>query len=237
MNEKYIYRLETIENTLTELCQMKCPGVTWAEIQTLSFLELSPFQNDYKNERWANDDIVHKAVKYRDEQLDKLTLMSDQEIVDSYEETHAELVGFMNISNENILNKHAFYNRPESKANINQWLHLAYWTIEEAVSLSLGKDPKRVNSQSLEQVVEFSSFVETHRYRLLQVTRAVQARHLKEQIDPKSFIHWATKAQIDLPDELQTSENPHNRQANDSLSEPVKSSLQKMIQIIELSYL
>ena len=145
------------------------------------------------------------------------------------EEERLMFTAFLANHDEDVLQKFAFYNRPESKANVKQWLHTSYWTVEEAVSLSLDKDPKRVSSESLEQVVGFSSFVKTYRARLLQVTRAVQAGYLTEKIIPNSFIDWAIQTEIDLPDELQTSESTHNRRGNDTISETAKSSLLKII--------
>lgn len=42
-----------------------------------------------------------------------------------------------------------FYNRPEAKANFGFWLKLETWTITEAAALLLGRDPRKVNPETL----------------------------------------------------------------------------------------
>lgn len=42
-----------------------------------------------------------------------------------------------------------FYNRPDAVPDIRHWSRAAYWTLEEATALALGRDPARVNAQSL----------------------------------------------------------------------------------------
>lgn len=224
-----LHHSKTMETILKQRCWSEFPGVTWEEMN--STVASSPMAEDEHNFDCpeGTDEFVKKAIRYRINQRQELLSHSLSYLKSIVEEERLMFTAFLGNCDESTLQEFTFYNRPESKANVEQWLNTSFWTIEEAVSLSLGKDPRRVNSELLEQVVGFSSFVETYRHRLLQVTRAVQAGYLTEQIAPNSFIEWATQTAIDLPDELQTPESAHTRQGNDSISEVVKSSLQKML--------
>ncbi len=87
--------------------------------------------------------------------------------------------------------KFAFFNLPEATANIEEWIARRFWTAEEAVAISLGKDPRRVNATSLADVSPDSIVAQEFRRRLDLVVRSVDAQQLKARISPESFVDWA----------------------------------------------
>ncbi len=47
-----------------------------------------------------------------------------------------------------------FYNQAKAQADFSYWLPMDFWTLDEAVALSLGKDPREVNMASVERHLE-----------------------------------------------------------------------------------
>ena len=111
-----------------------------------------------------------------------------------------------------------FFNEPRAAANYDRWLSLAVWTPEEAVVLSLGKDPSVVNSKTLAGVYPGSPFKRTVRHRLDALNRAVEGKVLAEPILPKRFIIWAEN-QYDFAVPAQMIEKPGASKLKSSVEE------------------
>jgi hypothetical protein len=47
-----------------------------------------------------------------------------------------------------------FYNQAKAQADFSYWLPMDFWTLDEAVALSLGKDPREVNMASIARHLE-----------------------------------------------------------------------------------
>lgn len=56
-----------------------------------------------------------------------------------------------------------FFNRPGAQADYTHWSRAAYWTLEEAVALSFGKNPRVVNWKTIEFHLGVSPFVASYR--------------------------------------------------------------------------
>ncbi|MBX3711617.1 MAG: hypothetical protein KF800_06630 [Lysobacter sp.] len=103
-----------------------------------------------------------------------------------------------------------FFNRQESTADLKFWSKMAIWTLDEAVALSLGKDPGKVNRSSMSKSGERyvpavwlqSEFPREYARRTALVQRAKVAGMLRDQIEPEKFIRWAADVFDNLPDEL-----------------------------------
>ena len=54
---------------------------------------------------------------------------------------------------ENAMREEAdrFFNRPHAKADFEHWSRASYWTIDEAVALALGREPKVVNLKTVKE--------------------------------------------------------------------------------------
>lgn len=95
-----------------------------------------------------------------------------------------------------------FYNQPESAADFKYWAKLSYWSLEEIVALSLGRDPKTVNWQSIGRFNSESEFVRQYDQHRTIVNRAKAMGQLWEQTIPFMAIAWARRMRFNLPEEL-----------------------------------
>jgi hypothetical protein len=94
-----------------------------------------------------------------------------------------------------------FFQRKATDANWAYAFGLTYWTIDEFVALSLGKNPEKVTWELVKPFVQVEEQAREYARRLEMTTRAVKMRVLIDQTPP-SFIQWALQNHIDLPDEL-----------------------------------
>ena len=222
-------RSEAIEQIVKQRCGVEFPGVTWEEMNAA--VAASPIsEEDFAFEcPEGTDKIVSKAVEFRGIHRGELNNCSDEVMVDLAKKQHSTYTLSFWPPDETRLQKFAFFNRTESDAVFDHWLKLPYWTPEEAVSLLFGKEPTRVNLESLEEVDGFSSFVTNYHQRLEQVVRAIDAGLMQEQITPESLVRWATQTRIEVPVELQELATYTNTENKDGLSETERTSLLKMI--------
>ena len=227
--ERPASRPEAIEQILRQRCASEFPGVTWGEMDAA--VAASPISEEEPNFDCVEDtdEIVSKAVRFRRAQREELHNCSDELMVDLAEEERLVYTAFLGNCDEAALQEFAFFNRTESDAVFDHWLKLPYWTPEEAVSLLFGKEPTRVNLESLEEVDGFSSFVTNYHQRLEQVVRAIDAGLMQEQITPESLVRWAAQTGIEVPDELQELATYTHTDNKDGLSETERTSLLKMI--------
>ena len=47
-----------------------------------------------------------------------------------------------------------FFNQPHAAADFEHWSKLAHWTLDEAVALSFGKAPERVNWEAVSKYLQ-----------------------------------------------------------------------------------
>ena len=152
-------RPEAIEQILRQRCGREFPGVTWEEMDAaVAASSVSEEEPNFECDQ-GTDKIVAEAVQFRSFHRWKLDSCSDEELIETFEEERLMYTAFLGNVDETILQEFTFFNRPESDADFDHWLKMYYWTPEEAVSLSFGKEPTRVNKASLALVVGFSSFV------------------------------------------------------------------------------
>lgn len=97
-----------------------------------------------------------------------------------------------------------FFNEPDAEASFDSWTAYAAWSTEEAVALSLGKEPRVVNIESLKRKVGklSSPFKSNYEQRKQLVLRAIAAGDLKEPMSPSSFLEWAHNNSLCLPPKL-----------------------------------
>ena len=50
-----------------------------------------------------------------------------------------------------------FFNLPNAAADFEYWSKMAHWTLDEALALSFGKNPKVVSWKSLEKIISYTS--------------------------------------------------------------------------------
>ena len=97
-----------------------------------------------------------------------------------------------------------FFNHPSADADFEHWSKASYWTLDEAVALIHGKDPKAV---TWEQIKDFSCwplspFIEKYKNNYDLVIRAKNFNQLKDRTPPGKFLSWAQRSGFEIPEEL-----------------------------------
>jgi hypothetical protein len=101
-----------------------------------------------------------------------------------------------------------FFNRPSATCDSLHWSRMDYWAVEEAVALSLGKNPKLVEWETIKPflVVDPNGFTSTlakeFDERLQVARRAVAMKKLHDPERPSSFIRWAERLKFSFPTQL-----------------------------------
>ena len=97
-----------------------------------------------------------------------------------------------------------YFNQPYSDADFNYWGKMAYWTIDEAIALSFGKNPELVKWSKLieEHFIPQSPFIEKYLGTLKLAQRAITAKQISEPVWPGEFIAWAKRNGLDFPQKL-----------------------------------
>lgn len=94
-----------------------------------------------------------------------------------------------------------FFHQPNASADLDYWIKIARWTLEEGVALSFGKNPAVVNWEAIDGSGESyvrsdllqSPFRREYARRRLQVSRASAASELDDPIKPLVFVNWAVR--------------------------------------------
>ena len=97
-----------------------------------------------------------------------------------------------------------WFNQPSAAADFDHYSKCAHWTLDEAVALSCGKEPRLVNWELVQPLVEVSAFARSYERRRDLTRRALIAGQLFEPVTPGIYISWAKKRNIPLPDGLVT---------------------------------
>jgi hypothetical protein len=92
-----------------------------------------------------------------------------------------------------------FFNQPHAAADFEHWSKLAHWTLDEAVALSFGKAPERVNWEAVSKYLQLSSFAVQYGRRREIALRAAQWKQLYDPVLPGIFLAWAKRLEIELP--------------------------------------
>jgi hypothetical protein len=74
--------------------------------------------------------------------------------------------------------------------------------LDEAVALSFGKAPERVNWQTIFKFLQLSPFAVEYSRRREIALRAAQWKQLYDPVLPGIFLAWAKRLDIDIPAEL-----------------------------------
>ena len=96
-----------------------------------------------------------------------------------------------------------FFHQPDAEANLDYWSKAAFWKLDEAVLLSLGKEPRVVTWERMERYARISDFVAKF-VELRQLAYRAKATHaLYESCPPGLFLGWAKRNDIAYPEELE----------------------------------
>lgn len=95
-----------------------------------------------------------------------------------------------------------FYNLRNANADFNHWAKAEYWTLDEAIALSFGKEPKIVNLPAVQKLADKSAFCQTYAKRYDLAKRATLCKQFNDAIPPDHFLNWAYGVDIELPQVL-----------------------------------
>ena len=119
--------------------------------------------------------------------------------------------------------KSEFFNLPGAQADLSPWKRKEHWHPEEAVALSLGKNPKIVNPETLSQLRRpMSPFVSKFRAGMETLQRAISAGHIPTPLKRREFIAWAVNEGLSLPSEFNATNrtDPSEEEAKDDEINP-----------------
>lgn len=94
------------------------------------------------------------------------------------------------------------FNLKTADADFVHWAKAAHWTIDEAISLSFGKDPEIVTWKKIEPLIKKSEFAKVFAKRRDLALRATHWKKFGDTIPPLTFISWAKEINIELPSAL-----------------------------------
>ena len=95
-----------------------------------------------------------------------------------------------------------WFNQYPADADISHWSRMSVWTLDEAVALSFGKDPRKVNWDKLKNLVGISPFAEKYQAQREIFNRAKLAGQLWDSTIPGVLLAWAERMKVEFPSVL-----------------------------------
>ncbi len=95
-----------------------------------------------------------------------------------------------------------WFNGPNCNADFGHWSRAAYWTLEEGIALSFGKEPVHVNWESIKSSLAVSPFVMRYNRRRDLAQRASAMNLLSTNNLPSFFLGWAKRNEMEPPSRL-----------------------------------
>lgn len=95
------------------------------------------------------------------------------------------------------------FNQPGAMADFEHWAKMASWTIDEAIALSLSRDPRSVAWPNVQNYTKTSDLAKAFEDRRQIAHSAVKMRQLYASNTPAAFIAWARdQVRMELPADL-----------------------------------
>lgn len=152
-------------------------------------------------------DTILIWLKSANEYRERIDTLSDDEIDQEFEIVRAKIHIEQAMEDEE-----EFFNHHDADADFDHWLTMACWNAQEAVALSMGKDPRVVNRETLDKELEErmtdnafvseSVFFREYLKRCEQVARAQEIDFLPKNITPSAFVEWAVGQKIKLDEKF-----------------------------------
>jgi hypothetical protein len=90
-----------------------------------------------------------------------------------------------------------------SQTTLKFWANLSSWTLTEAASLTINRDPKQLIEPAVGKgFLEGDSNVDRYHYVQEHIKRAVQAGELTDPVQPAIYVAWAKTRDLDFPEAL-----------------------------------
>lgn len=144
-----------------------------------------------------DDDYLRRASDYRKE----LGQISYPELLVLAEEA-AKAEAQKAIAKRDTEEANRFFNLPHADVDIAHWSRMSVWSLDEAVALSLGKDPRKVNWDRVKDHVDDSRFAAIYRAQRQIFHSAKIAGQLWDSTIPGVFLAWAERMNVEMPPAL-----------------------------------
>lgn len=136
------------------------------------------------------DKAVRRLLELRRSYLESLSAMPHEDLVRELHDALSEQ------------DQDRPFNKFGTEADFEHFGRCAYLTPDEAVALSLGKDPRFVNWAIVKPYLGTSLFALDYANRLDLVERAIAWGELPKLLTPLQFLTWAHQFKVPVPDEL-----------------------------------
>ena len=98
--------------------------------------------------------------------------------------------------------KSRIFYQSNAKAKFDRWAIMDSWKLDEAIALSLGKDPEVITWDVVFPYTLIDEFAKEFERRRDLAHRGLVVRKLSDPIEPNYFLAWAKEKNIDVPPEL-----------------------------------
>lgn len=169
-----------------------------------------PPRNSNAYSQQKNQELMSKLALRKVE----LSSLHDDDLEVLYTQEYAKLIELTRQKYEQD-ERDCFYNQPSAGADFVYWSKMADWTLDEAIALSYGKNPKVVNWDSVRPVLQkfqftpdYKTFVQVPRLadeyaqRRELALRAITWNKLYDPVLPSIFLSWAKELSLPLPEKL-----------------------------------
>lgn len=95
-----------------------------------------------------------------------------------------------------------FESQLSSPADLNHWSRLDYWTIDEAIVLLLGKNPRVMGSSNSQLMIQFAEISDRFSDTNEVYVRSENLKNSMDRISPIDFMVWAENKGFDFPPRL-----------------------------------
>ena len=90
------------------------------------------------------------------------------------------------------------WNQPYARTHYDFWTKTAYWKLDEAAALNLGRDPHHVTWEKLKSYAASSPFARRYERQRDLILRAKAMGQLFDPVIPGLFLAWAQRTEIEL---------------------------------------
>lgn len=136
----------------------------------------------------------------------ELSAMPDEQLEAEYQKARSDIA---QAAEERLKQEAEKRERNEALLPINfrgdfaYWAKSPYWTIEEAVALVLGREPKYANRKSVQVYLQVSSGAQLFMRTLELADRNVSWNQLTNPTPPGAFLVWAKRYGVAVPADLE----------------------------------
>ncbi|TPW25735.1 hypothetical protein [Pararhizobium mangrovi] len=140
----------------------------------------------------SKDEKINKYLEIFEEYESRIHSFSSEELNAAYKE-EKKLEENENLREMMAWDERQEFSDPMASADFDTWLSMATWTVDEAVSLSLAKEPGTVDRSSgfyKFSLKTGSPFISEYEKRTDQLSRAIKAQDLDKPLRPEAVMAW-----------------------------------------------